>query len=189
MPSAVASTAPSLRLRFRWPNDGLMPAIRFPWVVWIQNDILHYPKRTMMPVQTIWLVDDDADDCMLFEDAITEMGVTIAVVCVTDGADLLNKLRQATVVPDILFLDVNMPVKNGLDCLNELKRDERFNQVPVVMWSTSGQSETVEKAYQAGARLFMKKPHNFNKLKTLLYEILQLDLETSVSLEDFLVGK
>jgi DNA-binding NtrC family response regulator len=143
----------------------------------------------MMSVQTIWLVDDDADDCMLFEDAITEMGVTVAVVCVADGADLLNKLRQATVVPEIVFLDVNMPLKNGLDCLSEIKQDEQFKHLPVVMWSTSGQSETVEKAYRTGARLFMKKPHNFNKLKMLLHEVLQLNLETPVSLEDFLVGK
>lgn len=126
---------------------------------------------------------------MLFEEAITEMGVTISVVCVTDGADLLNTLRLATAAPDILFLDVNMPLKNGLECLNEIKRDEQFKQLPVVMWSTSGQSETVEKAYRTGARLFMKKPHNFNKLKMLLHEVLQLNLETSVSLDDFVVGK
>lgn len=142
-----------------------------------------------MPVHTIWLVDDDADDCMLLEDAIKEIGAKLLVECVADGAALLNKLQQAPHLPDILFLDVNMPLKNGMECLAEIKRDERFNQLPVVMWSTSGQPETVKRAHLLGARLFMKKPHNFNNLKSLLREILQLNLHMPGSLEDFVVGK
>ncbi|MBT1707967.1 response regulator [Fulvivirgaceae bacterium PWU5] len=142
-----------------------------------------------MPLHTIWLVDDDTDDCMLFEDAIAELGVALSIVCVADGADLLNKLRQATRPPDLVFLDVNMPIKNGMDCLAEIKRDEQFIRLPVVMWSTSGQPDIVEKAYRLGARLFMKKPHNFNNLKSLLHGILQLDFQLHGSLEDFVVGK
>ncbi|MBT1685002.1 response regulator [Dawidia soli] len=142
-----------------------------------------------MPIHTIWLADDDADDCMLFGDAIAELGAGPSVVCVGNGVELMDKLQHVSHVPDVLFLDVNMPVKDGLTCLAEIKGDERFKDLPIVIWSTSAQPEAVRQAFELGARLFMKKPYNFNKLTSLLEGVLQLNLHAVVSQGDFLVGK
>jgi CheY-like chemotaxis protein len=69
---------------------------------------------------------------------MAELGTAIPVICIIDSTQLLNRLEEATTVPDVLFLDVNMPMKNGLDCLTEIKQDGRFNKLPVVCGQLQG---------------------------------------------------
>ena len=71
-----------------------------------------------IPNKTIFLADDDADDCMLFEDALREVSTSTELTTANDGVELIN-LMETTVPPppDVIFLDLNMPRKNGFECL------------------------------------------------------------------------
>ncbi|MEO6685206.1 MAG: response regulator [Dyadobacter sp.] len=124
----------------------------------------------------IFLVDDDEDDCLLFEDALREVCDTTELRTANDGIELMdfleNKLPPA---PDVIFLDLNMPRKNGFECLTEIRNDQKFKDIPVVIFSTSGEQETINRLYDEGATYYIRKPGSFPKLKMAIQYILSID--------------
>jgi CheY-like chemotaxis protein len=126
----------------------------------------------------ILLADDDEDDCTVFTDALAEILPATNLVCVANGVQLMDRLRgnpHSAALPDILFLDLNMPLKNGFDCLFEIKSNHALKRLPVVIFSTSAQREAVDTAFQGGASLYLKKPDSFLKLKEALKKILVIN--------------
>lgn len=124
-------------------------------------------------ILNILLVDDDADDRLFFKEAMDEINMGTMVTVVNDGFQLLEYFNQSNQeLPDIIFLDINMPVKSGLECLRELRSDLRFRDVQIVIYSTSGADNDIEQAYSYGANCYLKKPGNFTELKTSLANIL-----------------
>src|SRR5436190_20290480 len=86
----------------------------------------------------ILLADDDKDDCFLFREALSELPVPTNLVTVHDGEQLMSYLTEhAKDLPDVLFLDLNMPRKNGFECLTEIKHTDTLKDLPVIMFSTS----------------------------------------------------
>lgn len=84
------------------------------------------------------LADDDEDDCLFFKDAIEELPVNASLQTVNDGEQLMRMLNTKSMsLPDILFLDLNMPRKTGYECLSEIKLSEKLKTLPVVIYSTS----------------------------------------------------
>ena len=78
----------------------------------------------------IFLVDDDADDRMLFQEAMMEVD-PLAKLSLADGCDMLLKLTKVEKdIPDMIFLDLNMPGLNGFECLEEIKNKQQFGDVP-----------------------------------------------------------
>jgi len=93
------------------------------------------------------------------------------IVCFTaaNGRKALTQIVNKEIeTPDIIFIDINMPIMNGWQCLAMLKEQELYKGIPVIMYSTSSHSEDVEKAGELGARCFFTKPPNFNSLKESL---------------------
>jgi CheY-like chemotaxis protein len=125
--------------------------------------------------KTIFLADDDLDDRLLFQDALKEINDDVTLTIADDGIQLMDKLNKTVPPPDVIFLDLNMPRKNGFECLEEIKRTKKFKHIPVVIFSTSAQQETVNKTYEQGATYYVSKPGSFAKLKKAILEILGME--------------
>ena len=114
----------------------------------------------------ILLADDDEDDCFFFDKILTGLSVATTLTVVGDGEQLMNLLRQeSTPLPDLLFLDLNMPRLNGLECLTAIKSDERLTHLPVVILSTFIAPEIEAKLHTLGAMHCIQKATDYNQLK------------------------
>ncbi len=129
----------------------------------------------------ILMADDDPDDCLLVQDAFLENGIRYQFRSVEDGEALLEYLRQkgkfsATVQsprPDLILLDLNMPRKDGREALKEIKTDEFLRVIPVIIFTTSRESEDIAQCYRMGANAFITKPSSFDELAAKLKSINQ----------------
>ncbi|MFD1602582.1 response regulator [Flavobacterium artemisiae] len=120
------------------------------------------------------LADDDDDDCDFFKEALDEIPVTANLSMVHDGVQLMERLGNTALnnLPDVVFLDLNMPRKNGLECLAEIKANQKLQNLPVIIFSTSLDSEIVDNLYKKGASYYIRKPGDFSKLKKVIEKAL-----------------
>ena len=120
----------------------------------------------------ILLIDDDADDRALFSEALHE--VAPEIVCVTES-DPRNGMKElfapGNELPDVIFLDINMPRLSGWDCLEKIKSDDSTREIPVIMFSTSSHQKDIEKACRYGAACLLTKPSDFAELTESLQTI------------------
>lgn len=131
----------------------------------------------------ILLADDDDSDCLLFKEALEELPVSSRLTIVHDGDDLMSELtKEVSKLPDILFLDLNMPRKNGFASLGEIKRSSDLQNLPVIIFSTASAQETVKSVYRDAAHYYICKPADFSNLKRVIYEALTLVAEHGQSL-------
>lgn len=114
--------------------------------------------------KSILLVEDDPDDQELFQLALQEVDASVVLVKASDGLDALAKLAQIVNIPDLIVLDINMPRMNGRDFLITIKGDPTLRNIPVVLYSTTSESNYVREIIASGARSFFKKPDNFAML-------------------------
>ena len=130
----------------------------------------------------ILLADDDVDDCQFFKEALETMPVLAELTAVHDGEQLMHLLTHETKkLPDILFLDLNMPRKNGFECLTEIKQNKKLKDLPVVIFSTSFEQEVVNLLYDNGAHFFIRKPSEFASFKKIILYTLTLIMLENVS--------
>lgn len=130
----------------------------------------------------IILADDDADDRLFFKDAFEEIKIKTKVLTVNDGVELIEHLSDTSIVlPHILFLDLNMPRKNGMECLKEIKKDNRLKDIAIAIYSTSASEEDIEETFVKGANIYIKKPSDFNTLKKILQEIITINWQYHTS--------
>jgi len=139
----------------------------------------------------ILLADDDADDCMFFKLAIQELLPVKNFTALHDGEKLMTFLNlKTTELPHILFLDLNMPRKNGFECLSEVKINKNLRHIPVIMFSTSFEQGVVNQLYNNGARHFIRKPSEFSQFKKIIQQTLILltqDRVSEPSMENFVL--
>jgi len=125
-----------------------------------------------LPPFEILIADDDKDDCYLFKQILDELELPIHMTTMSDGEKLMSYLCDATtILPHVLFLDLNMPRKNGFECLSEIKTDEKLKHLPVVVFSTSFEQETVNRLYASGAQYFIRKPADYTQYKTTIQQL------------------
>ena len=134
----------------------------------------------MHTAKNIFLTDDDTDDCMLFSEALQELysekeaKLTIS----NDGVKLMETLEKTVPPPpEVIFLDLNMPRKNGFECLQEIRKTPKLKGIPVVIFSTSSNNDIVEKSYQHGANYYICKPQSYTLLKKTIEYVLSFDGE------------
>lgn len=120
------------------------------------------------------LADDDEDDCAFFKDALDDLPISAILTTVNDGVELMEFLLEKSFknLPDILFLDLNMPRKNGYECLQEMKLINELKNLPVIIFSTSLDNNVVDSLYEKGAIHYIRKPGDFSKLKKVIFEAL-----------------
>lgn len=130
----------------------------------------------------IILADDDEDDRLFFTDAFSELKINTKVATFKDGVELMNYLNNPdSILPNILFLDLNMPKKNGIECLHEIKSDDRFKDIAIAIYSTSSSEEDIEETFVCGANIYIKKPSDFNTLKKVLSDVVTINWQYHTS--------
>lgn len=132
------------------------------------------------PVQTIWLADDDGDDRALLQEALFEIAPDVKLVSFEDGHEIIHHLREADVFPDVVLLDINMPKKNGFECLSEIKGNPELSSLATIIWSTGISPNHTEKAFNLGVRLYVKKPSGFSRLLDIVKVIVAGNYSTAL---------
>lgn len=131
----------------------------------------------------ILLADDDTDDCHFFKEAISGLVPIAKFIAVHNGEQLMQLLTSESYkLPNILFLDLNMPRKNGFECLSDIKNNKQLNKLPVVIFSTSFEQEVVNLLYNNGAQYFIRKPSEFKLFKKII--LFTLTLITQIPSQD-----
>ena len=143
------------------------------------------------PVINLLLADDDSDDRLFFKEALEELSISATLSSVQDGEQLMDFLSNTSDhLPSVLFLDLNMPRKNGFECLTEIKQDILLKDLPVIVFSTSFDLETINHLYENGAHYYIRKPAEFSKLKTVINDAIRLSIGSDAlqpSLENFIL--
>ncbi|MFE3849429.1 response regulator [Flavobacterium sp. LB3P45] len=136
----------------------------------------------MIDYINICLADDDQDDRLFFTDAFEELKIKTKVSTFNDGVELMNYLNnEDSILPNVLFLDLNMPKKNGVECLSEIKKNEKFNDIAIAIYSTSSSEEHIEETFIYGANIYIKKPNDFETLKKILSEVVTINWQYHTS--------
>lgn len=127
-------------------------------------------------VYNLLLADDDEDDCDFFKEALDELSIPFSLDTVSDGVQLMDFLSEKSEdnLPDILFLDLNMPRKNGTECLTEIKQNEKLKQLFVIIFSTSLDVNIVDTMYEKGAIYYIRKPGDYAELKKVIKNAISL---------------
>lgn len=124
-------------------------------------------------MRKIILIDDDRDDAELFQEALFEIDPSVGFEHFEESKEALKILLQKQDhLPDFIFLDINMPLVSGWQCLTEFKKTEHLKKIPVIMFTTSSQPKEKETAKELGADGFISKPSEYALLKNLLTSIL-----------------
>ena len=124
---------------------------------------------------TILLADDDKTDCLLFKEALEELPVSTLLNLVHNGEQLIEELNKKTnKLPDIIFLDLNMPRKNGFASLGQIKRSTELQNIPVIIFSTASDEKSVKNVFKDAAHYYICKPVDFSQLKKVIYEAITI---------------
>jgi len=130
----------------------------------------------------ILLADDDDDDRLFFKDAIEEVKINTVVTLVKDGVELMNYLEKPNIVlPNLLFLDLNMPRKSGMECLKEIRSNNRLKNLIIAIYSTSALEKDVKETFVKGANIYIKKPNDFAILKEHLTKVININWQYHTS--------
>ena len=142
------------------------------------------------PSIEILLVDDDADDRQTFSDALSDLRIQTNLTLLEDGRNLLQYLENNK-RPDILFLDLNMPYKSGVECLREIREHNQFDDLSIAIYSTSSTDKDIEDTFIFGANIYIKKPNNFANLKKVLSDVINMNFQfhnSGLNKETFLLN-
>jgi CheY-like chemotaxis protein len=137
-----------------------------------------------MPLNTlnIALADDDDDDRKLFKEAMDEIKIKTKLSLFNNGKELMDYLILPNVIlPEIVFLDLNMPIKNGMQCLSEIRNHPKLRDLLVAIYSTSSSETDIEDTFVNGANIYINKPNSFGELKQAIERVLQLNWQYHTS--------
>ena len=139
-------------------------------------------NNNQQAINSIILADDDKDDHDFFQNALNDITPSVNLSIVEDGDALLNLLKHY--VPDFIFLDLDMPCKNGLECLTEIKANSMLQNIPIIIFSSTSRPVNIDTAYEMGADLFFIKPSNYIELVSSIKAILSLDWSKPATVKD-----
>jgi len=123
----------------------------------------------------ILMADDDSDDRLFFSTALNEMFIDSNLAMVSDGVELMEYLDKTTDnLPDIMFLDLNMPRKSGMETLKEIRSNRNFDTTCVVIYSTYTSEEQVDELLSQGANIYFKKPSELEKIKDMIRQVIRI---------------
>lgn len=120
--------------------------------------------------------DDDTDDALLFTQAADLLTSPILLSFAEDGEQLMRFLEKE-MLPDMIFLDLNMPVKNGFECLKEIRSDKKLDWLPVIVYTTSDSRNDIQACYDLRANLYVVKPTSFESIIKTLKKIVAIDFK------------
>ena len=121
----------------------------------------------------IAFVDDDEDDHHIFSEAIQSLNRDYVLFHAYQCNDLFDLLKRETI--DIIFLDIRMPLRNGHECLKDIKATANLAQIPVIIFSTSRHDHDIDEAYEAGAQNYIIKPADYGAIVNAIQKVLMSD--------------
>ncbi|MEO6038198.1 MAG: response regulator [Saprospiraceae bacterium] len=121
-----------------------------------------------MLYRNILLIDDDEDDQEIFLSAIEHVSEKVNCIVISDATEALQKLIDREIFPDVIFLDLNMPIMNGQQFLTAIKKSPVVNHIPVIIFSTASNARTIALTKELGATGFITKPGTFGELIRIL---------------------
>jgi DNA-binding response OmpR family regulator len=140
----------------------------------------------------IILTDDDSDEFELFKDAFHSLNVKHKLDYFRNGRELMDFLNAPdNPVPDILFLDLNMPVMSGIECLHEIRADKRFKSMPIAIYSTSSSEKDQHDTFMGGANIYIRKPDSFEEMKRIIRHVLKVSWQfhtSSLNMDTFILS-
>ncbi|RKS25626.1 response regulator receiver domain-containing protein [Flavobacterium endophyticum] len=122
----------------------------------------------------ICLVDDDNDDRELFQDAFSELNPETDLMVFKDGLEVIDYLNSIEEMPDIIFLDLNMPIMGGLETLKELRKKPEYKYIHVAIYSTSAAGKDIHDCLIAGANSYVVKHRSFQALKSGIAKVIKM---------------
>jgi CheY-like chemotaxis protein len=140
----------------------------------------------------VLLADDDEVDRLFFKEALEEMKIRTEVTLLNDGFQLMAYLNKpGNRLPDVVFLDLNMPGKGGMECLEEIRKNPQLKDLAIAIYSTSGSEDNIEEAFIKGANIYIRKPDDFNVLKNILAHVVTINWQyhtSALNRENFLLS-
>ena len=121
----------------------------------------------------VYLIDDDEDEYLLFKQAVSDLNLNVEVKYINNCAEMLDLLDRGD-IPDLLFLDLNMPVISGRECIKKI-REKIKDKLSIIIYSTSKYPPDVEGTHQDGANLYVIKPNSFEGLTQTLKAVFSID--------------
>ena len=121
----------------------------------------------------VLMAEDDDEDFFIFSLAIKELSIKVVLTRAENGDILLQLLDEKN--PDIVFLDLLMPCKDGRTCLKEIRANKKYDTIPIVVYSSLSDLKSIEFCYREGSNLYAIKPSTLNELKTVLEKIFSID--------------
>ena len=135
-----------------------------------------------LKILNIALADDDEDDRLLFKEAMDEIAIDTKLSLFNHGQELMDHLNLPNIVlPHLVFLDLNMPIKNGVQCLQEIRGNRMLDHVAIAIYSTSSSDKDIENTFVHGANVYINKPNNFTKLREVIERVLQINWQYHTS--------
>ena len=126
-----------------------------------------------MNVKSIMMAEDDKEDVDIFKEILNDLTCNANLEVAANGIELMKMLEETEVLPELIFLDLNMPLKNGMVCLQEIKANQRWKDVKVIILSTSSHQDQIKAAYDKGADFYMVKLSNYIDFKNAIASCLQ----------------
>ena len=120
------------------------------------------------------MAEDDEEDVDIFKDALADLNLNVHLTVFTNGMLLMNHLEKSDNLPDLVFLDLNMPLKNGLQCLKEIKSSDKYKSLNTIILSTSSNELQKEEMYNHGANLFLTKASTYKEFKNNLTKCFEM---------------
>lgn len=125
--------------------------------------------------KTVFYVDDDEDDLYYFKHAVKKINADIDLKTFSNSDVFLSSISSKAADESIVFLDINMPGKNGFQVLQEIRQINGLKEIPVIMYSTSNEDYAISTSKEMGADLYAVKPNDINLLQGLLKRIFNID--------------
>lgn len=132
--------------------------------------------KNVHPMVTILIIDDDEDDRDLLTMAIQEIDASIKCIMARKGEEALEILGRLYLKPHLVFLDLNMPLGNGIQFIKEMRKNRELQDIPVVVYTTSSLKDSIEDLKNLGAMHFITKPHSFKDLSQRVHEVFTKEL-------------
>ena len=128
-----------------------------------------------MMVSSVVLADDTLEHCFFFRKALKEIAPDIQYTEVYDGEKLISLLEGY--LPDLLFMELSMPCKNGMQCIREIRENRSYDLMPIIVFSINSKPNAIQNAYSLGADLYIIKPGEYSALASCLEKVLSMDWE------------
>jgi response regulator RpfG family c-di-GMP phosphodiesterase len=124
-------------------------------------------------LREVLIADDDDDDFNILSITIQELQTDIIISRADNGEELLKILEEK--IPDLLFLDIQMPCLDGKDCIMRIRKERKYDNLPIIVYSAYKESSIVDFFYLNRTNLFIYKPDSFHEVSELMKKVFMID--------------